>query len=274
MNYLALILSFFISLIGASLLINPLTELLSEKGFNLPNFRNDVVPVGNGLMLLLVPAATASLLSLFFPYIFASFLPFLGFFAGISLLGMLDDFLGDRSTGGFKGHFSAVLRGKVTSGFIKAVGSLAFTLLLLRYLSIGSVILFIVDLFLILLFINTVNLLDLAPGRALKFSFVSLALLLPTLNPFYFITISLFLAPTIVLFLPDIRGDSMMGDVGSNLLGAVIGLTAVITLTPTIKMIILLVIVLINLYAEFGSVSQLISRSKVLKSIDELGRRF
>ena len=93
-----------------------------------PNFRKHRVPSIGGLALLFAA-------EFFYAYewfsqgirvgsIAAYFLVMLGF----GVLGLHDDLSGDRSIGGFRGHFGALLRGKFTTGAAKAIGGAAISM--------------------------------------------------------------------------------------------------------------------------------------------------
>ena len=64
----------------------------------------------------------------------------------------------------------------------------------------------------------------------------------------------------------------MMGDTGSNPLGATLGLAAVMVLPQTAKTILALVLVGLNLLAERISFSRVIEDNRLLDFLDRLGR--
>ena len=75
------------------------------------------------------------------------------------------------------------------------------------------------------------------------------------------------------LMLPfDLRERAMLGDVGSNLLGAVAGLWLVLALSSTGEAIALLLIATITLFGEFRSISAFVERNPLLRRLDSLGR--
>jgi UDP-N-acetylmuramyl pentapeptide phosphotransferase/UDP-N-acetylglucosamine-1-phosphate transferase len=122
---------------------------------------------------------------------------------------------------------------------------------------------------------NLFNLLDLRPGRALKVFFVvavGLCIGSWTLEPVWITGV--FLGSLPVLLYYDLGEQGMLGDTGSNAIGAIAGVWMVLTLGTTAQLIALAVVVLITLYGEFRSISQLIDRTPVLRFIDHLGRRF
>lgn len=83
----------------------------------------------------------------------------------------------------------------------------------------------------------------------------------------------LFLLAAVIGYLPwDLKAEVMMGDVGSNVLGAIIGLS-VTEFSITNKVIVVVVLAIIHLYAEKASLSQLIEKIPILNYIDNIGRK-
>ena len=85
----------------------------------------------------------------------------------ICLLGLLDDLVGTRESLGFRGHFSRLFKGELTTGAFKALGVGFVSLFLAVFLS-SDVMDVVVNTLLLALFTNLINLLDLRPGRAIK----------------------------------------------------------------------------------------------------------
>jgi UDP-N-acetylmuramyl pentapeptide phosphotransferase/UDP-N-acetylglucosamine-1-phosphate transferase len=64
----------------------------------------------------------------------------------------------------------------------------------------------------------------------------------------------------------------MLGDTGSNLVGALAGLWLVLTLSTTGLVVSALVLAGITAYGEFRSLNALVERAPVLKHLDSIGR--
>ena len=64
----------------------------------------------------------------------------------------------------------------------------------------------------------------------------------------------------------------MLGDTGSNVLGAVAGIWMVLALSTLGQAIALGLIAIATVYGEFRSLSELIERTPVLRQLDSLGR--
>ncbi len=75
------------------------------------------------------------------------------------------------------------------------------------------------------------------------------------------------------LLWPDLREQMMLGDVGANVLGGVIGLGVVIATAPTTRTIVLLGVLALNLASEAVSFSKVIDRVGPLRVLDRAGRR-
>ncbi|MBC8137199.1 MAG: hypothetical protein H8F28_15065, partial [Fibrella sp.] len=137
---------------------------------------------------------------------------------------------------------------------------------------------------------NSLNLLDTRPGRAQFGFFVVFALpvtvatflalyklryiqpgLLPDDVRFY-TPAGVLLGPLVVAaameWWSDARGKAMMGDTGSNLLGATGALAAAVTLPLAGRIGLLIVLLAINLIAERYSINALIEKNRLLGAFD------
>ena len=85
--------------------------------------------------------------------------------------------------------------------------------------------------------------------------------------------LGLFIGPALVLLPYDLRERAMLGDTGSNVLGAVAGFWLIVALGPTGEAIALGVLALLTIYGEFRSISALVDRNALLRRLDSLGRR-
>ena len=195
---------------------------------------------------------------------------------GVALLGLLDDSLGRAGEGdsprGWRGHADAVLAGRFSTGAIKAVG--AFALAAYAVSGRGREELdYLADLALLLLATNLFNLLDLRPGRVEKVFFVLLIGLCLggwTLEPVELLGI--FIGPVLVGAWFTLRERAMLGDTGSNLIGALAGVSLLETLDDPARLIALGIVAALNLYGEFRSITAAIERVPLLRQLDSLGR--
>jgi UDP-GlcNAc:undecaprenyl-phosphate GlcNAc-1-phosphate transferase len=195
---------------------------------------------------------------------------------GVALLGLLDDALGRGAAAdtarGWRGHARAVLDGRFSTGAIKAVGALS----LAAYAASGrgqEGLDYVADLALLLLATNLFNLLDLRPGRAEK-AFVALMAGLciggTTLEPLELVGV--FVGPILVVGWFTLRERAMLGDTGSNLIGALAGVAMLETLDETGRLVALGVVTALTVYGEFRSISETIERFPPLRALDSFGR--
>jgi UDP-N-acetylmuramyl pentapeptide phosphotransferase/UDP-N-acetylglucosamine-1-phosphate transferase len=271
-----------LALAVAAILARPTLRALRAGGHARPNYRARELPTPFGV---LIPIAA---LIAFVPVLLieriahtAIVYPRLGTVAvyalGVACLGLIDDTLGSVPAGtpgprGWRGHGGAALRGELSTGVLKAAGSLGLALLAMDYagLSIGRWLLAVAVL---VLATNALNLLDLRPGRALKvFVLIGAGLTIGagTLRSLW--TLGLFVAPALVAGAYDLREHAMLGDTGANLLGALVGLWLVLTLSQTGQLIALVLLVVVTVYGELRSISELVARVPLLRELDSVGR--
>jgi UDP-GlcNAc:undecaprenyl-phosphate/decaprenyl-phosphate GlcNAc-1-phosphate transferase len=195
---------------------------------------------------------------------------------GVALLGLIDDALGrgadSEAPRGWRGHARAVASGRFSTGAIKAVGALA----LAAYATSGlgqRDFAYVTDLLLLLLTTNLFNLLDLRPGRAEKV-FVALlaAVSIAAWTSVPIELLGVFVGPVLVVAAFTLRERAMLGDTGANLVGALAGITLLVSLGETARYVALGVVVALNIYGEFRSISRTIEGVPLLRSLDSLGR--
>jgi UDP-GlcNAc:undecaprenyl-phosphate/decaprenyl-phosphate GlcNAc-1-phosphate transferase len=200
----------------------------------------------------------------------------MAFVLGVALLGLLDDALGRGAAAdtarGWRGHARAVAAGRFSTGAIKAVGALA----LAAYATSGlgrQGIDYVADLALLLLTTNLFNLLDLRPGRVEKaFVVLSAGLCLGAWTVHPLELLGLFIGPVLVGVAFTLRERAMLGDTGSNLVGALAGVAMLVTLGDTARWIALALVAALTIFGEFRSISKSIESVPPLRWIDSLGR--
>jgi UDP-GlcNAc:undecaprenyl-phosphate/decaprenyl-phosphate GlcNAc-1-phosphate transferase len=195
---------------------------------------------------------------------------------GVALLGLLDDALGrgfaSDTHRGWRGHARAALAGRFSTGAIKAVGALA----LAAYAVSGrgrEGLDYLGDLLLLLLTTNLFNLLDLRPGRVEKmFAALLAGLCLGAWTAEPLELLGLFIGPVLVGVAFTLRERAMLGDTGSNLVGALAGVALLTTLGETARWIALALVAALTVYGEFRSISRTIDGFPPLRWLDSLGR--
>jgi hypothetical protein len=198
------------------------------------------------------------------------------FVLGVALLGLIDDTIGRGGTAGsprgWRGHARAALRGELSAGLVKAAGALA----LAAYVVSGRgrhELDYVADLALLLLATNLFNLLDLRPGRvekALVLLGAGLCIGAWTFAPVELM--GLFVGPVLVGAWLTLRERAMLGDAGSNLIGAIAGVWLLTTLGHDGRLVALGVVAALTVYGEFRSISTAIDRLPLLRHLDSLGR--
>ena len=197
------------------------------------NYRGATLSTAAGLSAILAVVlieATAVLVESARPSAFAARLaggPVLTIAVGFGLLGLIDDILGAGESGGFRGHLKALLRGRLTSGGVKLFGGAALAVVVVGRFEPGDTGRILADAALVALAANLANLMDRAPGRCLKVAAISFALLAGfTLVDPSLAGVGLVVGACLVLLVDDLAERVMIGDVGANVVGAVLGLGA------------------------------------------------
>jgi len=168
----------------------------------------------------------------------------------VAAIGLADD-LWSGPERGFRAHLG---RG-TTTGTLKLVGIPLFALARTRSLS-GAL--------LVGLSANTVNQLDTRPGRALKA--FAVGALLAGGAPKKAVCVAVLLAPY------DLREMAMLGDGGSNALGAVLGFSSVEKITGWRRWSAIGALSLLTVVGERRSLGTLIESTPILRDLDRAGR--
>jgi len=199
--------------------------------------------------------------------------PALIYVLGVAALGWIDDLAGSgASERGWRGHARATATGRLSTGALKAAGALGLALFVLSPEG-RSPLAYALAVLLLVLATNLFNLLDRRPGRSLKaLVLLGAGLTLGTLEVEPLWALGLFLGPMLVMLPLDLRERGMLGDTGSNAVGAVAGLWLVLTLPAAGQAAALALILVITVYGEFRSISSLIERVPLLRQLDSLGR--
>jgi UDP-GlcNAc:undecaprenyl-phosphate GlcNAc-1-phosphate transferase len=252
-----------------------LLEMLRDAGAVGKNYLGNEIAVSAGISFPISVLAAYLLYGFFGQYNFGMAV-FLFGITSISFLGFIDDMLGKRDVTGFKGHFKALLKGRMTTGGLKAIGGgiiaiyLAVSNPTAANLRVGEVIL---NILVIALFTNMLNLLDLRPGRAIKGFLVFFALIaVLALGKLEWMLIAPLLGAVIYYFRADLKAMAMMGDAGSNVLGLSLGYLCVINLGLIPRIVVCVFLVALHLYTEKYSLTETIQKIPLLKAVDELGR--
>lgn len=270
-----------VSVVVAAVIAPASIRALRSMGASRSNWRGVEVPLPGGLVIVtaaLVALGPLALVDELGPDVLD---PGLGralvLVLGVALLGLVDDALGARRTGeeaprGLRGHARAALRGDVSTGVLKAAGTLGLALYAVsgRGLSTGA---YLLAAAVVVLSTHVFNLLDLRPGRAAKaFVLLGCGLLAGTLDLAPLEALGLLVGPILVLLPYDLRERVMLGDTGSAVLGAVAGLWLVAALSVPGQLVALALLAAATAYGEFRSLGTLIERTPLVRGLDSLGR--
>jgi UDP-GlcNAc:undecaprenyl-phosphate/decaprenyl-phosphate GlcNAc-1-phosphate transferase len=193
------------------------------------------------------------------------------FLCGVGCLGLIDD-LADGSARGLRGHGLAIARGEFSTGALKAAGTLA----LAGYAAAGDGSggpAYVAEVLVLALAAHLGNLLDTRPGRTEKALGLTAAVIclaswsLSPLEPVAPLLPALALCAWLTL-----SERAMLGDTGASLIGGMIGVLLVTTLSPLGIALALAVLITISLYGESRSISAAIERVPPLQRLDSLGR--
>jgi hypothetical protein len=166
--------------------------------------------------------------------------------SAVAALGLADDLWSGQERG-IRAHLAA----RRTTGILKLVGIPAVGLAATRSLSGGL---------LVAGCANLMNQLDTKPGRAMKaYTVAALALRAP-------LGIAVLLGPY------DLRERVMLGDAGSNALGALLGLKSVDVIRGRGRWVAALAVAGLNIVGERRSLGELIERTPILRELDAWGR--
>lgn len=275
-QWVAVLFFMLVSFSLTRLMVPAFMGMLREAGFVRPNYRQEEIPLGMGLVFL--PAVMLTMVIYQFinspdrgdtyVYLFA--------LAAMGLFGLADDVFGSRKASGLKGHFKKLLFEKeLTTGGLKALaGGFIGILAGISMHADGNPYLILLDALIIALSTNALNLLDLRPGRAGKSFLVLAGLLFAAGYGAPQLIYLLVFTAGVLAFLPyDLSARVMLGDTGSNMLGVTIGITAVWILNRPEKLAFFAFLVLFHLVTEKYSLTKVIEGNRVLNFLDMLGRK-
>ena len=277
---------FALGFLGTYFMIPLFKSMLVNGNVIRPNYKNEMIPVGMGIVFLPMIIINSIILgfvtlnNIWFVsssnynlnivwllclalYIFSMMAMF---FAGA-----LDDLIGNRNVSGLKGHFKSLFKGELTTGGFKALFG-GFVGLVVSVCISSSIVDIIVNTLIIALSTNLMNLFDLRPGRAIKAYLVIMIPIYITLTGYTKVFPLLILPNVLAYFNTDLKARGMMGDTGSNVLGISVGVLLALGYGIKVRLAWLVFLVLMHLITEKFSLTKIIEKNKVLKFIDDLGR--
>ena len=277
---------FALGFLGTYFMIPLFKSMLVNGNVIRPNYKNEMIPVGMGIVFLPMIIINSIILgfvtlnNIWFVsssnynlnivwllclalYIFSMMAMF---FAGA-----LDDLIGNRNVSGLKGHFKSLFKGELTTGGFKALFG-GFVGLVVSVCISSSIVDIIINTLIIALSTNLMNLFDLRPGRAIKAYLVIMIPIYITLTGYTKVFQLLILPNVLAYFNTDLKARGMMGDTGSNVLGISIGVLMALGYGIKVRLAWLVFLILMHLITEKFSLTKIIEKNRVLKFIDNLGR--
>ena len=277
---------FALGFLGTYFMIPLFKSMLVNGNVIRPNYKNEMIPVGMGIVFLPMIIINSIILgfvtlnNIWFVsssnynlnivwllclalYIFSMMAMF---FAGA-----LDDLIGNRNVSGLKGHFKSLFKGELTTGGFKALFG-GFVGLVVSVCISSSIVDIIVNTLIIALSSNLMDLFDLRPGRAIKAYLVIMIPIYITLTGYTKVFPLLILPNVLAYFNTDLKARGMMGDTGSNVLGISIGVLMALGYGIKVRLAWLVFLILMHLITEKFSLTKIIEKNRVLKFIDNLGR--
>ena len=277
---------FALGFLGTYFMIPLFKSMLVNGNVIRPNYKNEMIPVGMGIVFLPMIIINSIILgfvtlnNIWFVsssnynlnivwllclalYIFSIMAMF---FAGA-----LDDLIGNRNVSGLKGHFKSLFKGELTTGGFKALFG-GFVGLVVSVCISSSIVDIIVNTLIIALSTNLMNLFDLRPGRAIKAYLLIMIPIYITLTGYTKVFPLLILPNVLAYFNTDLKARGMMGDTGSNVLGISIGVLMALGYGIKVRLAWLVFLILMHLITEKFSLTKIIEKNRVLKFIDNLGR--
>lgn len=261
---------------GAKLLYPAVERFLYHVGSLEANYLGWETPVGAGLVVYLTGLAAAVGQWWLIPEdSVRQLLPWLWFGTGAAVLaGCLDDRYGEKTVKGLKGHLQFLFqKGTPTTGLIKgyvfvttsAVIALTYSFSFWHWLLLTGM---------LVLSVNTFNLLDVRPGRAIKgflLAFVVVALFSSDSSVGW--AWAPYLGAVLAVGQFELQERCMLGDAGSNLLGMLFGFWLLVQQNLWLTATFFLLFVGLHVLAETSSISHVIERVRWLKWVDGWGRQ-
>ena len=260
---LGYIITFFIQRLIRNMIIESGRTITNYKGISVPSPMGIAIILGSiasiGIVISIKDFRTSEMI----------YMAFLGLFLGF--IGMIDDVYGNSRVRGFKGHITHLIRGNLTTGGLKALAGVLAAFSISVFMS-DNVYDILVNIIFISLITNLMNLLDVRPGRAIKFFLFFMFALLLTGN---LLNLSYIVLGGVLAYFPmDLKEKGMLGDTGANFLGMILSMNIVVAVKGLkIRIIFLLITLFLNLFSEKYSFSEIIEKNRILKFIDHLGRK-
>ena len=259
-----------------------LRDTFAQSMFARKNYRGIDVPVGVGV---LIPITVMMVVGAFTfiesvanvaPVSEVAALHLLVLAGGFSLLGLIDDIAAHGDDRGFRGHLTAMAHGRLTTGGLKLVVGGFLSIAVAATTVSGGWWRVLIAGIVISLAANLANLFDRAPGRTSKVALIAAVPLFVLCDAGHragLVGVAIVLGAMVGLLAFDLREELMLGDAGSNVIGATLGFGLVVSSGLTTWIVALVVLAALNVLSERISFSRVIDAVAPLRAIDRVGRR-
>lgn len=264
MIYLTLFVGGFVLALATLVLLNP--HLPRQR-----NFAGEIIPTSAGLCFIPIILLTLLIISAGFVTIGSGGVAYLLYALTAGITGLLDDFWGGPEARGLRGHLEMLLRGRFTTGVFKVL-VLGGGAVVIGMIFFGFTLEALVAAFLLAGSVNLANLLDVRPGRALKFLGVPMIFLLLVAPPAVVLVAIGLAGGAAGLFYFDLKGRIMLGDAGAAIYGSVIGYLVVMEGPGPVWWVAGALILGLTILAEVSSISRLVKEVGILRRFDSWGR--
>lgn len=259
-----------------------LVRLIPSAPLTRRNYRGLAVPTGLGITLIAGVLAGAALVGFVHAvapkertplFVNLAGIPALMIALGFALLGLFDDLASAAAPDaprGLRGHLRALRAGRITGGGVKMLGGIALALVAGSMLATNFA-WAVVNASVIALAANLFNSLDVRPGRSLKVFLIAtipMTILGGVLRPLFAAAFGSALA----FLREDLRERAMLGDVGSNALGGLVGYGIVVLAPDWLVVSALGLLAVLTVVAEGPTLSSVIAKTGPLRALDQAGR--
>jgi UDP-N-acetylmuramyl pentapeptide phosphotransferase/UDP-N-acetylglucosamine-1-phosphate transferase len=272
------VIAFFVGAVVAASLWRAMAPQFHESDvLRRENYRGHALPVASGVVVVLAVVFVGAVASIMIKFGGESdrelsnvegLVRFAWATVGFGFIGLLDDLVGATSTKGFRGHLGALASGRVSTGLVKLVWGVLLGVLA----SPGDGWSAVRGGVLIAACANLGNLFDRAPGRTVKVSLLGGAAVVALGAPAVQLSgMMVVLGAGLGMLVPDLRERCMLGDTGSNVLGAAVGFGLVVAAGSTGEWVALAAVVALNIASEFVSFTKVIDATAPLRFFDRVG---
>ncbi|MDQ6697910.1 MAG: hypothetical protein M3Z46_10700 [Actinomycetota bacterium] len=256
-------------------------DIFTAPVFARQNHRGATVPVGAGVLLVVAVLAADAVLVVAdrltdrVQVDLAATVVVIATVAGFCTLGLLDDLGAAGDDRGFTGHLRAMAHGRLSTGGLKLLGGGLLAVVVSGMARQGGVGALFVDALVIALGANVGNLFDRAPGRTIKvgaLAMLAVLVLASTADRGQLTGVAILFGAALGLLVFDLGEELMLGDAGSNAIGATAALGVVLSCALPVRIVVLLALLALNLASERVSFSTVIDAVAPLRFLDRLGR--